>query len=563
MAEFTNRLYGTPTSLALDKVATSQTPKEVAFDIPVQDSIPSSVLQGNTTYEDVRAYRAQREQIDQNKTDFNQFDNVESTPTIFNDPEKYILSTLYGDREPTQTEKQAKELRSGITDTISGTANDLTRAEQRASEETGVSQINQDLAETNDKIAQRQAQFRRELRAFESNADNRSVSRQFFLDEKNKLEADATAELADLYIIQNAQQGNLDSARSYIKTAVDNRYRAIEIELQQKQAALAELIPTLEAEEKDRAMAQQIALQERERNLATEKEEATAKRELALTAAKNGASSTLVSAITNAESVNDAIAQASPYIGLLERQAAARAASNAALTRRKTLIELAMAGDETALNELGTYGEYLRSIKNDAEALQREQEFNDASEKIDLANRLKENEVGLRMNTGTVQNPILAGLGTAVPTGATVGAAGGSIVPGIGTIVGGVAGTAAGTVVGLRNASQYKMAKEDFQADMKSLVAPEALDELVRRKAAGATFGALSNQELGLLLSASQELAGQIIFKDDGSVSIIGSPTEVQKDLDKVITFYTKAQSGVNQSELDNVEFGQINRLYE
>lgn len=547
----TDRLRNPNFNFASDEeesVADAGTPEEVdaqveapevegSFTVNPQTTVPSTTLQGNVTYEDALAELRRRTEQQDAASSLNDFDPNVTGVTAFDDPEQTIRSILYGDDDPTALEREVSGIRSDITDTIGSTEEQLTGTRRRAEDTTGIGEKQQELADTNTKIARRKTRFRRELRAFERDAEQRDIAREFYNDEKAKLEADATAELADLYIVQNAQQGNVEAAKDYIDTAVNNRYRSIEIELKQKQAELAERIPRLEAEEKEEAQRLQLALQERERGLTVEREDARTKRELALQAAANGAGKTTINQITNAETVDSAVSAASPFIGLLERQAAARAASSARNAQRAKLVELAMAGDKSAQAQLGDYGEYLASIQNNAEAKQREEQFNEASQKIDLARRIKSNETGLNMNTGIVQNP-LVGLATFTPPGIVAATAGFAQTP-----------------------SQLKVAKENFQADIKSLVAPEALAELVRQKEAGATFGALSNQELSLLVSASQELAGHVVLRDDGNVNIIGSPTAVQEDIDRVINFYEKAQFKTNQGEFDDNESKQLNSI--
>lgn len=324
------------------KPATSATPKNIqsdsSFRVSVPDTIDSSVLSDGTSIADVIARRNQLAKQQANNLD--NFDPAVTPVNPFNNPEQYILSALYGDREKTVAERGLEKTRKSISSITSGIEDDLTDAQTTAEQTTAFSEKDKALADTNEKIAQRTAQFRRELRAFESSAERRGVAREAYTDEKTKLEADATAELADLYIIQNAQQGNLEAARDYIDTAVNNRYRSIQIELQQKQAELADYISTVEGEEKVRAQQLQLALNERERNLQYEREDAKTKRELALQAAANGASQSTISAITNAENVDVALTAASPYIGLLDRQIKQQQYYNSVISGRKAAIEL-------------------------------------------------------------------------------------------------------------------------------------------------------------------------------------------------------------------------------
>lgn len=287
-----------------DKVATSPVPSN--FSVNVNQTVPSSSLSDGITIDDVFTARNQMEADRAQGDPLEGITGQTSTPTPFDDPESFIRDRLFGEQEPTATEKEAAGIRKDITRTTEGISSDLTQVEQRAERTTGISGLQAGLAETNEKIALRQARFRRELRAMETDATSRGVARQFYQDELNKLEADATAELADLYIIQNAQSGNVEAARDYIKTAVDNKYRSIEAELAAQQARLNEVIPRLEGEKKDEAIKLQLALDERANNLAEEKATAQTKRELLISMAQSGASETERRKLMNAATLDQA-----------------------------------------------------------------------------------------------------------------------------------------------------------------------------------------------------------------------------------------------------------------
>lgn len=529
------------------------------FSINIPDTLKSSDLFGNATFEDVfkKSREAQNQQSAQ--TQLNQLQKEqESKRSIFDNPESFIISTLYGDNEPTALEKQAQNIRGDITQTIGGIDESLTQTRERGERQTGISELSKGLAETNEKIAQRRAQFRRELRAFETDAERRGVARGFFEDERRKLESDATAELADLYIISEAQRGNVDSAQKYIDTAVENRYRSIEIELSKKQSQLDELMPSLQKEQKEEALKLQIALDQRKQNLDNEIEDEKVKRQILANAVKNGAGSEVQRAILNAPTVNDAYLQAGGWLDKLDRIAAQQSIQNASLDRRAKLIDLALKGDKQAIDQLGEYGKFI--TKNDAKNTY---DFENATKKIFLIDQMFSNQTGFDLSTGTFQNPLVKGVGTGLVGGAVAGGALGSIVPGVGTLFGTVAGGIGGTIGGTINYAKYNNARNDFLADMKSIIAPEALDELVRRKEQGATFGALSNAELALLVQASQELAGHIVFDTDGNVSeIIGSPEAVQSDLIKVRDFYLKSARQANIQLLDEEDSLEIGNIY-
>lgn len=332
--DFASELEETPVADATtpEDVAAQPAPAQVqesGFQVQIPNTVQSTDLDPNVTLESVRRELQRRRGAETGAASLRDFDPNVSEPTVFNDPEQFILSTLYGDNEMSQAKRRQEEILGDVADTTGQIEQRLTSTRERAEETTQIGARQDALAETNERIAQRQARFRRELRAFEEDPEGRTISRAFRQDQKAKLEADATAELADLYIIQNAQQGNVQAAREYIDTAVNNRYRSIEIELRQKQAELDALIPTLQAEEKREAQQLQLAINERANNIETEKQEAKNKRSYMLEVASMGAPDDLQQRILNAPTEDQAALLTSQYIG---RQMRAQAAASAAGT---------------------------------------------------------------------------------------------------------------------------------------------------------------------------------------------------------------------------------------
>lgn len=322
------------------EVADSTTPQEVAeqdFRVEVPATIPDTTLQGSTRDQLMQV----RSELERRQNARQSFDEgaFEQTAQVspFGDVDAIIRSALYGDREQTDAERAQAQILEDRRDTTATISRDLNRVEDRATEETGITEFQSALAETRSQIAQRQARFRREMRAFETDAELRGADRNFVNNERAKLEADAVAELADLSIIENAQQGNVEAARSYIDTAVNNRYRNIQLELQEQQADLDALIPTLEGEEKDRATQLQLALGERERNLENEKEMERNKRSYMLEVAAMGAGDQLQQSILTAPTEDQAALLTSQYIGRQMRAQAAAAAAGSGAVKAPTI----------------------------------------------------------------------------------------------------------------------------------------------------------------------------------------------------------------------------------
>lgn len=147
----------------------------------------------------------------------------------------------------------------------------------------------------------------------------------------------------------------------------------------------------------------------------------------------------------------------------------------------------------------------------------------------------------LTRSTGVLGNLSKVGLGlvTGGVTGATIGApfAGVGAIPG--AIVGGVIG--AGTALfgtGKQLYSQLSGAEQDFIAGVEQLRSNLNLDSLIDAKARGATFGALSDQELKVLANASTRIGQWAIKDSNGNVVGYNTTTEAfKKELNKINNF--------------------------
>lgn len=548
----------------------ASSPEPAAYNIDVNSDIQSTELANAPTLDEARTLRSQLQQKEQSIGSIGDIKSDVGTPQLFNDPTAYIKDQLFGDQELSVTEAEyRRQLRENASFT-EGIAGDIQGAQRGAERRIGLTGLEAELAKTNEKIAQRTTRFRRELRAYEADPERRGVSRASFIDERNKLEADATAELADLYIIQNAQQGNVTAARSYINTAVENKYKAIEIELTQRQARINELLPTLEKEEKQKALQLQLALTERQNNIESEKANEKIKRDLVTEAAANGAPESVLTEIINASSVNSAMLKSAPYVGLLERQAAARAAQSASLANRKALMELALKGDTSAMKQLGKFGEELQAQldaeKTEEERLRFEKTVNNAYEiqgKLAIAERIA-NSPAFEASTGSVQNnPFLKIGGGALAGGGTMATVG-SVVPGLGTLTGGVIGTIAGAGTATRNYLQTERAKETLFDDVEAITSRETLQTLIDAKAEGATFGALSEAELDLLIQATNALSSKIVYEPGTStvIGFSGTPESVQSAMNEVTKYYKKAQDKNFTDILGDEDKNQLYSLY-
>ena len=124
--------------------------------------------------------------------------------------------------------------------------------------------------------------------------------------------------------------------------------------------------------------------------------------------------------------------------------------------------------------------------------------------------------------------------------GATAGAAGGALFGGIGAFPGAIAGgLIGGTTLALQGTGDKLTGeRSNLIAGIEQVRSQLTLDELVNAKARGATFGALSEGELGLLASSGSKLSTWAKTDKDGNV--IGYNTtevNIRKELDKINNF--------------------------
>lgn len=312
----------TPASIPSPTVQTSPTP----FRINTPDTINPATLQNAPGRTEVFAARdqmqAQADQRNQLSTDYTNLTKRINSPlsaSPFQNPQAFIEETLL--RRPTQTQDSLTERSNAQATGYRNLATDVQDTRQQVSDDLGVIDLQANLAETRNRIADRTVQLRTALRDFETNAERRGVAREFVDSEKNKVQADAAAELADLAIIESAQAGNLEMAQQDIDRAVGAKIQAFEFE----NAAIESEIKRLEAidtkESQARSEQLQIALGERTRLIEQSVADEKQRLQFLSEAAANGADQGTLLAIQKSATPGEAALLAGPFIGRLDRQA--------------------------------------------------------------------------------------------------------------------------------------------------------------------------------------------------------------------------------------------------
>lgn len=138
------------------------------------------------------------------------------------------------------------------------------------------------------------------------------------------------------------------------------------------------------------------------------------------------------------------------------------------------------------------------------------------------------NKVGLGAATGVIKGP-WGGAGYAIPT-AIAGTA-------IGGPIGGALGFGAGWLYGGVNAVK---ARENFNNDIKLIYSAQALTELGKL---GYSLAPITEKEIAIVGSMASNLSSSVQIGDDGSVTITGTTAEFEKNLNELQTQLTKTMN--------------------
>lgn len=527
------------------------------FTVDVPDEIDVD-LGGSATTGDVLNARSQAEaEITPAPDVLGEVSQTVDTPVTasrFDDYNQIIEDQLFGEDEPTEAEKSRQQILDDYASRVEKIESNINLTESDAREQYQLAERERELAETDLRIAEKTTALRRRLRRFDADPERAALSRRAFEQERAKIESDARAELADEYIIQAAQSGNLQRAEQLVQTAVENRIRSFELRNQADQARLNALIPTLEGEEKKRAQQLAFALQERERNIADVKAEQEGIHNMMITAATNGASGDIQRQILGAKTLDEAMALAGPFIGRYERLQVESSLATAALNRKAKLVEMALAGDKAAAAQLGQFGKDLLAKQAEQKTLEEQELFEtNINAGIKLESRIKRysaqlgNDAGWGLATGEFQSPYIAGAAQQIGAGVAVGTGVGAAVGGVGAIPGAVLGFGAGVASAPFRGAKLANQRNDLLNTATEIINIGGFDNLIDYKAAGATFGALSDSEFNAIKAASGPLAAAANMQDGRVVGFLGSEEQARAAYQEAIKVLDEQLQELNE----------------
>lgn len=226
----------------------------------------------------------------------------------------------------------------------------------------------------------------------------------------------------------------------------------------------------------------------------------------------------------------------------------AEVAATKALTRQReaeTLITQAKAGDPKAVEALGYNPNQVNGGIEGAQMY--EMQKADLQMGIDAAAQILGNESGIKLLTGAVQSPLLAGATQAIGGGVAGGAGAGTFIGGVGAIPGAIAGAVGGVAATPFFVSRMKLNKDSAIGALNFLVNDSTFTEIMDLKAQGLTFGNMTEGERIAAGRAAERLSAAVVVDESGRVtSISATPDEVKQYVTDLMRAYEGRQEYLN-----------------
>ena len=387
-------------------------------------------------------------------------------------------------------------------------------AEQaRLEQQAGIAQKNQQLAQiqgeiqvANAEYAKLDANYLNQLAKAEATArtaadyagSSGALQRQF-LTEKAVKASDIQLKVATA----QALQGNIVAAQSSINRAIDLKYSTIDAELDLRERQLDAAYQRMTKAEQRRADAVRLSIEDHRQAVADRKEREKTLQSIALESARFGADPETMSRMQQASTLTEAIAIATPFLS--------------AEFKRK--VEQQKFDNQIQLRQVAISAGNLK-VAQQRFALEQEQQA--------FEQQLKMLELGLKQDDKTISDVQKK----AVQKGNV------DLINNLATNRG------LNSAVGPNYFGRFSVAnkltgvKSNFIAGVEQLRSQLNLETLIKAKGQGATFGALSDQELKMLSNAGTKIGAWAIKDKHGNVTGYNTnEKEFRKELDKINNF--------------------------
>lgn len=291
-----------------------------------KSAIPSTAVTSTTTPQDVLDRRAQIEsEINQKMSKVEELraliaasqEDVSLTDTNpITQPDQYLSKYFTTDYTRMMTPAQIEQKR--LLDETAKTTEDFYANRDKtvddALDKYGVTSKQDALGKIQKEMAEREVKLRNDVQALETSPEYRGVSRAFANDQREAIKSKGAFDLANLAIVESAYRGDLNTARDLAQELIDNQFATYEGKIEGYKARLAALLPQLEGEEKQQALALEAAFDAQARAIADKKADTELKYEYMALAAKAGAPESVYKSILKATSADEAFMLAAPYM---------------------------------------------------------------------------------------------------------------------------------------------------------------------------------------------------------------------------------------------------------
>jgi hypothetical protein len=368
---------------------------------------------------------------------------------------------------------------------------------QQAMDAGGVTQQKKEVAQDIERLTALNNAFNTQFAAQEG--QGRGITLGIIGGQQAAIRRQQAVEIGNLSAMVQAKQGNIQAAEDTINKTLDYKYRDLELQFNYEQKKLDSLGDDLTKKEQERKDARQATLDAQKAQLAEKKDKEKGVQSIMLEAAKNGASSQMLSSISKAGSVEEAIRMAGSSLSTPSTDVVKLDNGNTVVIDKRTgnIIKNLGGGAETG----GTIGQLAQA---------------QVTQNIMEIDALK-NARGINKAVGPTF------LGRWTPFKADV-------------MTGDVS---------------------SFIAGVEQVTSNLSLESLIQAKSRGATFGALSDSELKMLASSASKI-GTWRKKDDAGnvVGYSASEKDMKKELDRISNFAKKDYilRGGDITTLENVK---------
>ena len=346
----------------------------------------------------------------------------------------------------------------------------------------------------------------------------------------NALKALSIGQQSDIAVAAaTGSQLRLQAAKDKAQQIVDLKYKPLEdmVAIKQKQYDLNKDV--LDRLDKKRSEALQVSLTKEANDLADKKAAAQAIQNIAVEAAKSGATPETLKAIQNAASPADAVTLAGHDLGAEFRQKIAQQEFD----NKIQLAQVAISKANLAVSQ-GNLSLSRAKFASDESLARDRLVFDKTKEAFDQAVTLagKDGKVTIGADGKPVIEPAATPVMSQALTKANV-----DLITGLTKDKGLNSSVGPNYLARFSITNQLSGTKSNFIAGVQQLTSQLSLDSLIRAKAQGATFGALSDSELNVLANSASKLNSWAIKKDGNVTGYNASEKDFRAELDRINNF--------------------------